>query len=59
MLKIHLDKNGNNSTKSITNILKKIFIKDLMLKFTAIKKGVNKDIVFKDSFSYTIVKGKY
>lgn len=58
-MKQQLDKVGNNPTKSCSNILKKLFEKDLILQFTALKKVVDKEFVFKASTCFQILKSKY
>ncbi|XP_058789668.1 uncharacterized protein LOC131663327 [Phymastichus coffea] len=55
-IKQQLDIVGNNPIKSCSNILKKIFEKKLILQFTAFKKMLDREFVFKDSICFKLLK---
>ncbi|KAJ8671355.1 hypothetical protein QAD02_002614 [Eretmocerus hayati] len=57
-LKNEIDRRGNSPTKSMHNICRLIFVKDLIMKFTPLSQGKDekKTLVFKEYFVYSVVR---
>lgn len=57
-MKQQQDKVTNNPIRSCSNMLKKLFEKELILQFTAFKKSTDRKFVFQQSDCFKISKSK-